>query len=406
MRKRLIVGAGMAILAIVVVALSIFNNVVPVSAQTILDRASAAQAAEAAAPGIQHTRIEIYENPQEVAGRRTGTIINEDYYDPATGYYRYLTLDAAGRTLEVAAYDGSFFYSALAEDIGDNAITIHRLPQSQDDIRKAQSGDTNTVTEESLFDHFRNNPHVEVAGRESRADGRQVYVLVNRNFQTSKLPNGQDQKDFTGTMTMVFDAKTYQLVESETTVYKDGKEIVIEKVRFLVNEVVQPGTQVVDWSLSDLQNATFVDEKQEEMVDVSFETLSEQQLAAHANLATTAYVLKNIPDGFTLEIVAATPQPQDQPYTYEIHYRSPSGVHLGLQAVGVMDAGFIETAFYDGSYKSANGPVLNYSTSTPEGSGKGTSAMLTLPDGTSFLVDSTLPRAEVQALIDDLVPLK
>jgi hypothetical protein len=32
--------------------------------------------------------------------------------------------------------------------------------------------------------------------------------------------------------------------------------------------------------------------------------------------------------------------------------------------------------------------------------------MLTVPGGTSFLLDSTLARAEVEALVDDLVPLK
>jgi hypothetical protein len=32
--------------------------------------------------------------------------------------------------------------------------------------------------------------------------------------------------------------------------------------------------------------------------------------------------------------------------------------------------------------------------------------MLTVPGGSSFLLDSTLSRAEVQALVEDLVPLK
>jgi len=32
--------------------------------------------------------------------------------------------------------------------------------------------------------------------------------------------------------------------------------------------------------------------------------------------------------------------------------------------------------------------------------------MLTLPDGTSFLIESTLSRTEVQALVEDLVPFK
>ncbi len=406
MRKRY-VATGAAVLAMIMVAILIFNNVIPVSAQTILTRATAAQAAQAAAQGIQHTRIEIYENPKAVEGKEAGTtVINEDYYDPATGYYHFLSQDPTGKILQVGAVDGSYDYTALAEDIHSGSITVHRTPLNQDDIRKRLAGNGDTSSIESAFENFRNNPHVEVAGKETWTDGRQVYVLINRNFQNRKLPNGQDQKDFTGTVTMIFDAKTYQLVGSETTVYKNGKEITIEKVRFLVDEVLPPGTSV-DWSLSDLHNVTFVDDQPQASDDVSFETISAEQLAAHTNLDSQAYVLKNIPEGFTREIVAATPQPADQPYTYEIHYRNQaSGADFNLQAVGVMDEGFIEKSFYDGSYKSANGLVLNYSTSHPEGSGNGTAGMLTVPGGTSFLLDSTLSRTEVEALVDNLVPLK
>jgi hypothetical protein len=406
MRKRYILGSGAAVLALALVAVLTFQRVVPVSAQTILDRATAAQSAQSAAQGIQHTRIEIYENPQAMEGKQAGTtVINESYYDPSTGYYHFLSQDLNGKVLEVGAVDGSYDYTALAEDIHNGSITIHRTPLNQDDVQKKLTGNRETTSSESLFDHFRNNPHVEVAGKESR-DGRQVYILVNRNFQTSKLPNGQDQKTFTGTMTMVFDAKTYQLVESETTVYKNGQEIVIEKVRFLVDEILQPGTPL-DWSLSDLQNATIVDDQPQESGDVSFETIPAEQLAAQTNLYSQSYVLKNIPEGFTQEIVAMSNQPSDEPYRYEIHYRNASsGAAFNLQAVGVMDEGFIEKSFYDGSYKAVNGLVLNYSSSQPEGSENGTAGMLTVPGGTSFLLDSTLSRAEVEALVDDLVPLK
>jgi len=403
MRKRYTLAAGAAILAVLIVAVSIFNNVIPVSAQTILDRAAEAQSAQAAAQGIQHTRIEIYSNPQAIEGAQAGTtIIDESYYDPATGYYRFLTLDTTGKMLDVASFDGSFFYEAQAADISDSSVTIHRRPLAEDEIRKQQSAGVGIDMEISPFEHFRSNPRVELAGKETWADGRQVYVLISRNSQTQKLSNGQSDEIFTGTVKMVFDAQTYQLVGSETTVYKNGREIVIEKVRFLVDEILQPGSPV-DWSLSELQNATFVDEQPEETVETSFEVLSEQQLTERAN---DAYILKNIPAGFTLEIVAAADQPQDQPYAYEIHYNGPSGAHFSLQAVGVMDAGFIETSFYDGSYKSTTGLVLNYSSSRPENSEDGTSALLTVPGGTSFLLWSTLPRPEVEALVEDLIPLE
>jgi anti-sigma factor RsiW len=402
MHKRTLLGAGMAVLSIAMVAILLFKTVVPVSAQTILERATAVQAAQINEQGIEHTQVERYSNPKAVEGKQSGTTsIEERYFDPATGNIRSITRDAAGRILQIVAMDGKFNYWTLNEDVQKDPIIIHRLPLTTDDTRKAQTASPD-ATAESPFEQFRNNPRVELLGRETWADGRQVYVLASRNTQVQNLDNGQEQETVTGTIKMIFDAKTYQYVGNETTVYADGQEIVIEKVRFLVDETLKPAS-AVDWSLTDLQGVTFVDDPQQQPEEVSIETISEQKLAERA---PNAYLLKDMPTGFTLEIVAVTNQPQDQPYAYEIHYRSPSQEQLNLMAVGVMDEGFIETSFYDGSYKSANGLVLNYSSSRPEGSGEGTNAMLTLPDGTSYLLDSTLSRTEVEALVEDMVPIK
>ncbi len=200
---------------------------------------------------------------------------------------------------------------------------------------------------------------------------------------------------------MIFDAQTYQLVESELTIYKDGKDIVIERVQFLVNETLPSGSQVA-WDLSDLQGITFVDDPKVVQPEDTPQVISEQELAAHVN----AYVLKTIPDGFTEEITALPNQPKDQPYAYEINYRNQANEVFGLQAVGVLQDGFVAASFYDGSYKTASGLVLYYSSSRPNNSPEGTSAMLTLPDGTSDLLISTMSREQVQALVEDMVPLK
>ena len=72
-----------------------------------------------------------------------------------------------------------------------------------------------------------------------------------------------------------------------------------------------------------------------------------------------------------------------------------------MMAVGLMDPGFVESSFYDGSYKTAAGLVLHYSPSSDPD--KGTSAMLVTPDGSSYLVGSTLTREQVQTLAEDLV---
>jgi len=400
MQKRTILGTGMAFLVIAVVAMLIFNTVTPVSAQQILMRASAVQAATEAGQGIWHTLIEVYQNPQAIEGDQAGTTITmERYTDTSTGYYRDTTVEADGSTRAIYASDGSFTYRS--EDM-NNPPVVHRLPISKDEREKRAIAGNSSNMAQSLFEHYKNNPRVELVGKENR-DGRQVYVLIDRNFQTSKLPNGQDEKTFTGTTQMVFDAKTYEILESQTTVLKNNKEVVIEKVKFLVDETLPADTKVV-WDLSDLQNVTFVDDKPQEVKagDEVFTTISQEELATHPD----TYVLSTIPDGFTQEIIESPDQPSGEPYRYEVHYNNAAGESFELMAVGLMDPGFVEKSFYDGSYKASSGMILYYSSSNPVNSSRGTSAMLVTPSGASFLVSGTMSREKVQALVEDLIRLK
>lgn len=260
-----------------------------------------------------------------------------------------------------------------------------------------------TADTKAAFDQFRNNPRVELEGKITWFDGSQAYVLVNRNYETQKASNGQAEQVYTGAMKMVFNAQTYELLETERTIRKDGKDIVIDASRWLVDEVLPAGGGAV-WDLSDLSNAKIVDEPLPTQVaqssDPQFEIFSQQELAARTN---TAYVLKTIPAGWTLEIVAEKNQPKDQPYAYEVNYSDPSGMTFGMQAIGLTDEGFIKSNFYDGSYKSAAGLTLNYSTSSSK---EKTSAILTTPEGNSFLLWGKLPREQVQTLVEDLIPVK
>jgi hypothetical protein len=228
--------------------------------------------------------------------------------------------------------------------------------------------------------------------------------LVDHSYQTQKTTNGQAEKTYTGSMTMVFNTQTYRLLETQTAIRQDGKDIVIDSARFLVDEALPAGSKVA-WDFSDLKGAAIVDEAQTtQPADPQFETLSEHELALRAK----AYVLKTIPAGFTMKITAVANQPKDQDYAYEVDYDNAAKENFGLQAVGVMTPGFIESNFYDGSYKAASGLVINYSTSgsSSQSSQEHTSAMLTAPNGQSFLLISTMTRAQVQTLVDDLVPAK
>lgn len=396
MNKRYTLAtASIAILsAITLTAVLMFNSATAVSAQQIIDRASAVQSAAQAAAGIEHYRIEIYRNMLALTGDNAGTTTTTDDYNyTKKGLYRSTTYDAAGKILTVSSTDGAFSYW-----LPEAESVVHRSPIGPDGQRKAmaqsESEDGNAQAA-SLFNYYRNNPRVELKGKETRTDGTQVYVLIDRNYQTSSK---KDQPVYTGSMSMVFDAQTYRLLESETTVHKNGQDIVIEKVRFLLQETLPVETSV-DWNLSDLKDVTFVDDAPAEQTEALPVPISLEELARHPH----TFVLKNIPAGFTLEIVAAPNQPADQPYAYEANYKNAAGdYYFGLQAVGIMEPGFIESSFYDGSYKTASGLTLNY---TPNSTG----GMLTTPDGYSFLVFTsikTTTREQMQALIEDLVPLQ
>ena len=62
-----------------------------------------------------------------------------------------------------------------------------------------------------------------------------------------------------------------------------------------------------------------------------FKTLTIQELTA---LTRTAYLLKTIPEGFTLQYVAANDQPKDQPPS-ETDYTSTNGETFDLMAIGL-----------------------------------------------------------------------
>ena len=401
MRNRLILVTGMAVVAIALVAVWTFKFVSPVSAQQIIERASAAQSARG--QGIWHYRIEIYKNPQALAGDQAGTTtIEESYDDLAKGLDRSVTKDADGKIVEISAQDGSFSY--WMPKPGDGSLPVQRTPLVPDNTKQVQSGDGVDTSATALFDWYRNNPNVELQDKQNWIDGSPTYVLVDRSYQTSKSAAGQEVKAYTGSTKMVFNADSYALLETETTVVRGDQDIVIERVRFLVQEILPAGSSVA-WDLSDLKGISFIDVAATPQVDPQNDPtipvdISMQELASHP----LTYALKTIPAGYSMRIVAAPKQAADQPYAYEIIYSGPGDANIDLMAVGIMEPGFIATSFYDGSYKTAAGLVLNFSSSHPEGS-KSTSSMLTTPDGVSFLFSGTMTRAEFEALAEQIVPL-
>ena len=382
-----------AVILVVVVAIIVAGSVTTVSASQILTRAIAAQTPPA--HGIWHTRIQIYENHAMLAGDHPGTTtIDEDYLDTTKGQYRSIIQDGVGDITQVNAFDGTYTYFGLRTDgdNGNNPLKVERVKAGSDQGVKTRSMDPAAIAK-SLFDDFLNNPRVRVDPQRTWTDGRSVYILVDDNTQNRKGSNGTV---YTGSVRMVFDAKTYRLIENRTTVRKDGQDIVIDEAQWLVDEVLPSGSPVA-WDLSDLKGITIVDGTPSAQASPTFETLTEQELATHTK---SFYTLKPLPTGYTEKITAVADQPKDQDYQFEINYTGPKGETFGLQAVGQMDPGFVASSFYDGSYKAATGLVVYYSPSHPGG---GTSAMLMASDGNGFLLISSLPREQVQILVETLV---
>ncbi len=104
-------------------------------------------------------------------------------------------------------------------------------------------------------------------------------------------------------------------------------------------------------------------------------------------------MLSELPEGFTQEIVARANQPADQPYTFEVNYHG-SRMRSSYAGHGQLDAGFVETNFYDSSYKTASGLVLYFSPS--DGGSTAAPPHTGRPSGNSFLLISSLPREQVQ----------
>jgi hypothetical protein len=194
---------------------------------------------------------------------------------------------------------------------------------------------------------------------------------------------------------MIFDAETYSLLETRITVQKDGKDILLYAAYTRVDEIL-PEDSKIAWDLSDIQNITIVDEIQpKQMEEPIIESLTPKELAGRAE----AYVLKTIPEGFKQEIVAVVNDPDSEHYQFEVNYHGKDDALFGLQFVGKIDEAFAEKNFYNGSYKTVSGLVLYFSPS-------GSSGMLISPAGNGYLVSFTMPRAEVEKLAEDLIPLK
>ena len=413
MNKRFILTALAAVLVLSIVFVFMANNVTTVSAKEILDRAYQAQAQAAATQGIEHIRSEIYSNIQAKAEDQGMDTIIESYSDPVNGRFRVVATDKeTGKVLQVHAFDGSNVYASDMQNSqqSDGPLTVYRSPQS---LPSEASSKFANVTNQKLnpaleadaknmFDKMRHDPQVELIGQEAWDNGHTVYVL--RSQQEIKLLVENEITHPMGQVTFYFDVDTYQLLGNRVTMEKDGNEVLISSQRILLDEVLPADSSIV-WDLGDLQGLNIVDDLNHEhnvAGIISLDVISVKDLASKTD---SAYLLKTIPDGFSLEVSVLLKQAADEPFSYEAKYTNQAGDYFFIRTLGKP---IEDTSKADEIYTTASGVVLHFmdEAGTPTKDGESTSALMETPQGKTFAINSTLPREQVKALAEELVLVK
>jgi hypothetical protein len=259
-RMRVALPALAALLALVVTFIWLAGNATPVSAQQILDRAAAAQsqAATSAATAVTYRKVLVTNYPHALEGDTTTATrtIRENYYDFAKGQVRWDSIDAdTGLVLDAFSFDGLSTYDAIQTEgrYVDGVLIVYRAIEDESGLLKVVQGSGQTA--QQIFEMQKNLPNVTIESHETWPDGREVYVLSGGG--RSPKPATQQNPD-ARIEQMVFDAKTYQLIETREIVVKDGKEILLSATRTLADEVLASSSQV-PWDLHDLQKIRIVD---------------------------------------------------------------------------------------------------------------------------------------------------
>ena len=402
MRTKIAVPALAVLIVMAVIGIFLTRNATPVSAQQVLERAYQAKSAAPAAEGISHVRSETFLNIQ-VLGEQIGVerTIRESYLDLSNGISRQVRMDAAtGKVLSASGFDGSYSYFSGPPESGDptGALTLYRTPQSLDKVAD-QLSKFGVVEPENAFEDMRKQPDRKNITQETWTDGRAVYVL------RAPLPEEAGQKfkinNLRGENIMVIDANTYDLLENRMVMQQDGKEVVLTSYRMLVNEILPAGSPV-DWDLSDLQGITWVDDPTGEHGKLLPEVITAKELSEHTQ---NAYLLKNVPAGFTLEISAMPRQKDEAYFTYVATYRNSDNDLFVIQS----DQKSIDPADFKEQYQTASGLTLYYLPHTAESSPKEmklNQAIVAAPGGAQFILSSTLPRERIEALAEDLELVK
>ena len=405
MSRRLSVVVSGALVLGILGFFMVNQTVTPVSAKQILDKAYEVHQLSAQADGISHMKVERYFNPDLQEGKDAGfRMVSEIYTDYKTGDYRKVEYSLPEmKVLSVAGYDGENTYSSipLDESHKGDILTVYRSPQSRDKVAGLDNLGP-TFSAEEQFDSIRNDPKISLESEKVQSDGRKVYVLVANHPAESFRINGKVTEGDAHLERMIFDAKSYELLETETFIKKNGKEFILSSLRFLVRENLSTAANI-NWDLSDLKGIKLVDDLDRTKGDLLPEKITQKELAEKTS---TGYLFKEIPEGFDLTITAPPRQTNEESYIYIADYHNKDGDYIVIQDTGDQLEPMSEDP--DETYKAKNG-MTAYFIKEPDNLPDDEvyqMAIVHVSDSVSFLVNSTLPRERVKELIDDLIVVK
>jgi hypothetical protein len=404
MQKRSILSVLAGALVLTVLAVFVARNAIPVSARQILDRAYQVQTQAAASQGIEHIRTEIYGNLEAQPEEQGLYTTTDKYLDLQSDKFRRIIIDnQTGGLIDIVAYDGSNAYSSESTKGAPPSaapLTIYRTPQNPPSTGIETLGNGNSgLDTRALFDKMRSDPQVQLAGKETWEDGRTVYVL--RSEQPVRVLMANEAQSPNGIVDVYFDVDTYELVGNRVTIQKDGKELLIGSQRILVDETLAEGSSIA-WDLSDLQGVNIVDDPNGQ--HALPEVISVEALATRI---PSAYLLRTVPDGFSLEVSVLPKQFTNRsgngPFYYEAGYINQAGDYFIIRAFD--DKPLEDTSWTDEIYTTASGLVL-YFVNQPSIDPKFTGGLMQAPNGHTYAIDSTLSRERIKELLEDLVLVK
>ena len=412
MQKRWVFSGLALVLVLSIVAVIVANNVTTVSAKEVLDRAYQVQTQTVAKQGIEHIRSEIYTDI-EAKEQGMNTIV-ESYSDPVNGNFRVVTTDKeTGKVLQVNAFDGSDVYTSDNMQDGqprEDPLTVYHNVQDPNSLMKQKTisvmnrklSPAQDDESKFMFEKMRSDPQVELVGQETWNNVSTVYVL--RSQQEIKLLVNNEITHPMGLVTFYFNADTYQLLGSRVTMQKDGKEVLISSQRTLLDEILPAGSNIA-WDLSDLRGINIVEDPNGEhslpMKNPST-AISTEELASKTD---SAYLLKTVPDGFSLEVGVLPEQPVSEQFFYEAVYTNQAGDDFIVRTLGKP----LEEADWRGeTYTTANGLTLHFVDQTDAGAKRGefTRVLIEAPNGTTYMIESTLSSDQVKALTEELTLVK